>query len=112
MCTASRPPVQVVHRPITFWQQRAREGLLNPHDLLYIRQRVRTAVPWLDFLQAGAADSIPALSTRANSAVVMIRASRRTFAITFGYGWTILKPGWSRRRSFREPPPEGTYGNQ
>jgi len=53
----------------------------------------RTAPPrWLTFLEGGAQSNLQKLYNASTSAILFIRASRRIFAFTFGYGRSLLRP--------------------
>ena len=53
----------------------------------------RTVPPrWLTFLGSGAQGDLQELYNASTSAILFIRASKRIFAFTFGYGRTLLRP--------------------
>ena len=53
----------------------------------------RKAPPgWLGFLQEGTEDKLANLFNASTSAVLFLRASKRVFAFTFGYGRSLLNP--------------------
>jgi uncharacterized protein (TIGR04141 family) len=54
----------------------------------------RKAPPkWLDLLREGASGDLLKLYNASTSAVLFVRASKRIFALTFGYGRSLLLPG-------------------
>jgi len=59
---------------------------------LYLKPTTSRTPPWVAFLRPGV-HGLGTLRTRSQSAVLLVRASRRTFAITFGHGSAILLPG-------------------
>ena len=59
---------------------------------LFVQRRVPHPPAWLGFVQEGVADDIGELANAGTAAVLFIRAQGRIFAMTFGYGRSLLKP--------------------
>ena len=65
---------------------------------LYIKNSRSTRPQWLDFF-----DEVPAikaldLRNRSHSAVLLVEAAGRRFALSFGYGYSMIEPAAIKRR--------------
>jgi uncharacterized protein (TIGR04141 family) len=59
---------------------------------LYIERRAPRPPSWAGFVQTGVTDDLNALVNASTSAVLLLRAGGRMFALTFGYGRHLLRP--------------------
>lgn len=105
---ASRePPIQ----PLTVFlmksgSKRFEDGLKDPAAVtrfglrrtvpfagaLFVAPQRRASPRWLDFVRDGTATNLDALFNASVSAVLFVKASRRTFVFSFGYGRALLHP--------------------
>lgn len=60
--------------------------------VIFLARQRQTPPAWLPFLQEGAEARLGNLFNASNSAVLFVRAMRRLFAFTFGYGRSLLAP--------------------
>lgn len=68
-------------------------GDLPFHGALYIRTPPRKVPTWIEFVKTGTAGRIKQISLRSASAILFLESGRRLFAVTFGFGRVLLKPG-------------------
>lgn len=59
---------------------------------LYVQRRSAHPPAWLDFVRTGLATDLTGLVNSGTAAVLLLRAAGRVFALTFGYGRSLLKP--------------------
>lgn len=57
---------------------------------LYFKRRVPNPPGWLNFVQDGLSDELTGLLNSGTAAVLLVKASERMFAYTFGYGRALL----------------------
>lgn len=68
------------------------EDDLPYEGVIYIAQSRERRPEWVEFLNAAVAEDISDIFNRNNSAVLLVRACERIFALVFGYGRHFLKP--------------------
>lgn len=74
-----------LEEPSTLRAYRIRTGM--PFEgRLYVAPPAQGSPPWMEFVETGIQGSLERLTNRSNAAILIIRASGRWFAITFGYG--------------------------
>ena len=59
---------------------------------LFVQRRVPHTPAWLGFVEASVEGDIGHLANAGTAAVLLIRVGGRVFALTFGYGRSLLKP--------------------
>ncbi len=59
---------------------------------VFLAPQSKAQPTWLEFLQAGAASDLGKLFNASTSAVLFITVDKRDFALTFGYGRSLLNP--------------------
>jgi len=59
---------------------------------LFLAPQRKAPPRWLTFLESGAQGDLQKLYNASTSAILFIRASKRIFAFTFGYGRSLLRP--------------------
>lgn len=59
---------------------------------LYLASEKRHEPSWLKFLRTGSSGDLGRLFNSSNSGVLFLKASKRRFALTFGYGQSLVKP--------------------
>jgi uncharacterized protein (TIGR04141 family) len=60
--------------------------------IFYVRSPREKRPSWMDFVQPGILDELEALENVSTAAVLLLEASSRSFAFTFGHGRSLLKP--------------------
>jgi len=70
----------------------ALKGSLPFGGALFLAPQRNAPPRWLGFLESGAQGDLKKLYNASTSAILFIRASRRLFAVTFGYGRSLLRP--------------------
>src|SRR6266404_9705536 len=69
-------------------------GELGLPGTLFIGSQHRAIPQWVNMMNPFLAQEIPAVYTASISAVLIVQYQDRFFALTFGYGRTLLAPRW------------------
>ena len=59
---------------------------------LYVRESRKSPPSWLSFIEPGLPERLELPDNASSAAVLLVRAASRIFAITFGYGRSLLDP--------------------
>lgn len=65
---------------------------------VYVRRSPSVTPSWVSFLNEGLAEALQQITNRHNSALLCLTAEGRSFAITFGYGRSLLRDDAYERR--------------